>query len=55
MPEKWQQVYRLFYIEEHNKTQIGRMLGISKSYVRQLIKKFESAIANDEILKKIYR
>ncbi len=55
MPEKWQQVYRLFYSEKYNKTQIGRMLGVSESYVRQLIKKIESAIANDEILKKIYR
>lgn len=55
MPEKWQQVYRLFYSEKYNKTQIGRMLGVSESYVRQLIKKIESAIASDEILKKIYR
>ena len=55
MPEKWQQVYRMFYIEGHNKTQIGRMLGVSESYVRQLIKKIKTAIANDEILKKIYR
>ena len=55
MPEKWQQVYRLFYLEEHNKTQIGKMLGVSESYVRQLIKKIKTAIANDEILKKIYR
>ena len=55
MPEKWQQVYRLFYSEKYNKTQIGRMLGVSESYVRQLIKKIEAAIANDEILKKIYR
>ena len=55
MPEKWQQVYRLFYSEKYNKTQIGRMLGVSESYVRQLIKKIESAIANDKILKKIYR
>lgn len=55
MPEKWQQVYRLFYLEGHNKTQIGKMLGVSESYVRQLIKKIKAAIANDEILKKIYR
>lgn len=55
MPEKWQQVYRLFYSEKYNKTQIGRMLGVSESYVRQLIKKIEAAIASDEILKKIYR
>lgn len=55
MPEKWQQVYRLFYSEKYSKTQIGRMLGVSESYVRQLIKKIEAAIANDEILKKIYR
>lgn len=55
MPEKWQRVYRLFYSEKYNKTQIGRMLGVSESYVRRLIKKIESAIANDEILKKIYR
>lgn len=55
MPEKWQQVYRLFYSEKYNKTQIGRMLGVSESYIRQVIKKIEYAIANDEILKKIYR
>ena len=54
MPEKWQQVYRLFYSEKYNKTQIGKMLGVSESYVRQLIKKIKTAIANDEILKKIY-
>ena len=55
MPEKWQQVYRLFYLEGHNKTQIGRMLGITDVRVGQLIKKIKAAIANDEILKKIYR
>lgn len=55
MPKKWQQVYRLFYLEEHNKTQIGKILGISDSYVGQLVRKIEAKIANDEILKKIYR
>lgn len=55
MPEKWQQVYRLFYLEGHNKTQIGKILGVSDSYVGQLVRKIEAKIANDEILKKIYR
>lgn len=55
MPEKWQQVYRLFYLEEHNKTQIGKILGVSDSYVGQLVRKIEAKIANDEVLKKIYR
>ena len=55
MPKKWQQVYRLFYLEEHNKTQIGKILGVSDSYVGQLVKKIEAKIANDEVLKKIYR
>ena len=55
MPEKWQQVYRLFYLDGHNKTQIGRMLGITDVRVGQLVRKIKAAIANDEILKKIYR
>ena len=55
MPEKWQQVYRLFYSEKYNKTQIGRMLGITDVRVGQLVRKIKAAIASDEILKKIYR
>ena len=55
MPEKWQQVYRLFYFEKYNKTQIGRMLGITDVRVGQLVRKIKAAIASDEILKKIYR
>lgn len=55
MPEQWQKIYKLFFIEEFNKTQISKMLGISDVRVGQLVNKIKNKIKNDEILKKIYR
>lgn len=55
MPEKWQQIYKLHFIEGLPKAKVGRMLDITDVRVGQLVKKIKSAIANDEILKKIYR
>ena len=54
MPEKWQQIYKLHFIEGLPKAKVGRMLDITDVRVGQLARKIESAIANDEILKKIY-
>lgn len=55
MPEKWQQIYKLHFIEGLPKAKVGRMLDITDVRVGQLVKKIKSAIANDEILKQIYR
>ena len=55
MPEKWQQIYKFHFIEGLPKAKVGRMLNITDVRVGQLVKKIKSAIANDEVLKKIYR
>lgn len=55
MPEKWQQVYRLHLLAGLSKAKVGRILGISDVRVGHLTRKIKSAIASDEILKKIYR
>lgn len=53
MPEKWQQIYRLHLLAGLSKSKVGRMLGVSDVRVGQLARKIKSAIANDEILKKM--
>lgn len=53
MPEKWQQIYGLHLLAGLSKAKVGRMLEISDVRVGQLARKIKSAIANDEILKKM--
>lgn len=55
MPTQWQEVYKLVFIEGLSKAKAGRMIGISDVRVGQLARKINAAIANDEILKNLYR
>lgn len=55
MPTQWQKVYKLVFIEGISKAKAGRMIGISDVRVGQLARKINAAIANDEILKNLYR
>lgn len=51
MPEQWQKVYYLVFMEELSKAKAGRIIGISDVRVGQLVRKINAAIADDEILK----
>lgn len=55
MPEQWQKVYNLVFIEGLSKVKAGRIIGISDVRVGQLVRKINAAIAEDEILKNLYR
>ena len=55
MPEQWQKVYNLVFIEGLSKAKAGRIIGISDVRVGQLVRKINAAIAEDEILKNLYR
>lgn len=55
MPEQWQKVYRLVFMEGMSKANAGRKIGISDVRVGQLVKKINAAIAEDETLKNLYR
>ncbi len=55
MPEQWQKVYRLVFMEGLSKVKVGKEIGISDVRVGQLVKKINAAIAGDEILKNLYR
>lgn len=55
MPAKWQKVYNLVFIEGLSKAKAGRIIGISDVRVGQLVRKINAAIAEDEILKNLYR
>ncbi len=55
MPEQWQKVYRLVFMEGLSKVKAGKKIGISDVRVGQLVKKINAAIAGDEILKNLYR
>lgn len=55
MPEQWQKVYQLVFMEGMSKAEAGRKLKISDVRVGQLVKKINAAIAGDEFLKNLYR
>lgn len=55
MPEQWQKVYRLVFMEGLSKVKAGKEIGISDVRVGQLVKKINAAIAEDETLKNLYR
>ena len=55
MPEQWQKVYRLVFMEGLSKVKAGKEIGISDVRVGQLVRKINAAIAGDEILKNLYR
>ena len=55
MPEQWQKVYRLVFMEGLSKVKVGKKIGISDVRVGQLVKKINAAIAEDETLKNLCR
>ena len=55
MPEQWQTVYKLVFMEGLSKAKAGRIIGISDVRVGQLVRKINAAIAGDAILKNLYR
>lgn len=55
MPEQWRKVYRLVFMEGLSKAKAGKAIGISDVRVGQLVKKINAAIAEDEVLKNLYR
>lgn len=55
MPEQWQKVYQLVFMEGLSKAKAGRIIGISDVRVGQLVRKINATIAEDEELKKFFR
>lgn len=55
MPEQWQKIYQLVYIEGYSKAKTGRIMGISDVRVGQLVRKINAKIAEDKILKKFFK
>lgn len=55
MPEQWQKVYRLVFMEGLSKAKAGKRIDISDVRVGQLVKKINAAIAEDQTLKNLYR
>lgn len=55
MPEQWQMIYWLVFMEGLSKTKAGKCIGISDVRVGQLVRKINEKISNDEILKKYFR
>lgn len=55
MPEKWQRVYQLVCIDGVSKTAAAKLIGISDVRVGQLVKAINKRIADDDVLKKMFR
>ena len=55
MPIQWQRVYQLVFIDGFSKAKTGRIIGISNVRVGQLVRKINARIADDEILKNLYK
>ena len=54
MPEKWQQVYQMVFVEGMSKTQTGRKMGISDVRVGQIVKKITAVLTADKRLKNFF-
>ena len=55
MDTRWQFIYKQVLLEEVPKTEVAASLGISEARVRQIIKKIEARIAEDNILQKLFK
>ena len=55
MPIQWQRVYQLVFIDGFFFFFSGRIIGISDVRVGQLVRKINARIADDEILKNLYK
>ena len=55
MPEQWQLVYRLVFMEGMSKANAARIIGISDVRVGQLVKKIKAELAQSSLLKSFFR
>ena len=55
MPQRWQDVYQLVFIDGNSNSETGRILGISETRVRYLAGEIKKKIENDEFLKNFYK
>ncbi len=55
MPDQWQSVYQLVYVEERKKSEAAQMLGISNARVTHIIKSIAQKLSEAETLKKYFR
>ncbi|MBQ7535322.1 MAG: hypothetical protein IJT43_06845, partial [Stomatobaculum sp.] len=55
MPEQWQRVYQLVFVEDKTKTRAARIIGISDVRVGQLVRKIKAELAQNAALKRFFR
>ena len=53
--DKRKLVYRLVIIEKYKNTEVAKMLGVTESAVRKVVRKIKDKIKNDELLQKYYK
>lgn len=54
MPESWQKIYELKFIEGYNNCEIADMRGVSESAIRKTLGKITDAIGKDPVLRKMH-
>ena len=55
MPEQWQRVYQLVFVEDKTKTRAAQIIGISDVRVGQLVRKIKAELAQNPALKRFFR
>lgn len=55
MDKRWQFIYEQALLEGIPKTEVAAVLNISEARVRQIVRKIEARIAEDKILKKLFK
>lgn len=55
MDKRWQFIYEQVLLEGIPKTEVAAVLNISEARVRQIVRKIETKIAEDKILKKLFK
>mgnify|MGYP004697889549 CR=1 FL=1 len=54
MPESWQKIYQLKYIEKYSNCDIAKMRGVTESAIRKTLGKITDAIGKDPVLRKMH-
>ena len=54
MPESWQKIYQLKYIEKYSNCDIAKMRGVTESAIRKTLGKITYAIGKDPVLRKMH-
>jgi DNA-directed RNA polymerase specialized sigma subunit len=54
MPESWQKIYQLKYIEKYSNCDIAKMRGVTESAIRKTLGKITDAIEKDPVLRKMH-